>query len=222
MKITTTLATCRTPDGATLVLQEHDGQHYLKVGGVQLMSTTASSSEQQMAEIACAKLPKRPRILIGGLGFGYTLRRVLELCPPDAIVDVAELLQEVIDWNRGFLMEVNGRFVDDPRVKIHTCDVGELIQNAGKNRYHAILLDVDNSPDPLVQKGNARLYNRGGLQRAKAALHSGGRVVYWSANPDKDFARSLGSLFKNVECIGAKAYPKAKRFTHTLFVADRE
>lgn len=222
MKITTTLATCRTPDGAVLLLQEHDGQHYLKVGGVQLMSTTASSSEQQMAELACAKLPKKPRILIGGLGFGYTLRRVLELCPPDAVVDVAELLQEVIDWNREFLKEVNGLLVDDPRVTVHTRDVGEIIERAGKDRYHAILLDVDNSPDPLVQKGNARLYNRGGIERTKAALHSGGRVVFWSANPDKDFARSLERIFKNVECIGAKAYPKAKRFTHTLFVADRE
>lgn len=222
MKITTTLATCLTPDGARLVLQEHDGQFYLKVGGVQLMSTTASSSEQQMAELACARMPVKPRILIGGLGFGFTLRKVLELCPPDAIVDVAELLQEVIDWNREFLKEVNGLLVDDPRVRIHRRDVGELIERAGKDRYHAILLDVDNSPDPLVQKGNARLYNRGGIARTKAALHSGGRVVFWSANPDKDFARSLESVFKSVECIGAKAYPKAKRFTHTLFVADSD
>ncbi len=81
---------------------------------------------------------------------------------------------------------------------------------------------MDNSPDPLVQKGNAKLYDSGGIARAKAALRSGGRVVYWSANQDKTFARSLGKIFKNVECIGAKAYPKAKRFTHTLFVADRE
>lgn len=222
MKPTTTLASCRTPDGTVLLLQEHDGHFYLKVGGVQLMSTTASSSEQQMAEIACARMPKKPRILIGGLGFGFTLRRVLELCPPDAIVDVAELVQEVIDWNREFLTSVNGLLLDDPRVRIHRRDVGEIIERAGKDRYHAILLDVDNSPDPLVQKGNAKLYNRGGIARTKAALHSGGRVVFWSANPDKDFARSLEKAFTNVECIGAKAYPKAKRFTHTLFVADRE
>jgi spermidine synthase len=222
MKITTTLATCRTPDGALLVLQEHDGNYYLKVGGVPLMSTTASSSEQQMAELACATLPKKTRILIGGLGFGYTLRRVLELCPPDATVDVAELLQEVIDWNREFLKDVNGLLVDDPRVNMHTRDVSELIDRAGKDRYHAILLDVDNSPDPLVQKGNARLYSSAGIARIKAALLPGGRVVFWSANPDKNFARSLERAFGGVECIGAKAYPKAKRFTHTLFVADRD
>jgi spermidine synthase len=220
MKPTTTLATCLSPDGSLLVLQEHDGQHYLKVDGVQLMSTTASSSEQQMAEIACFSLPARPRILIGGLGFGFTLRRVLELCPSDAVVEVAELLPEVVDWNRRFLTEVNGLLLDDPRVKIHIRDVAELI--GGRDRYHAILLDVDNSPDPLVQRANAGLYNRGGIARTKSSLYPHGRVVFWSANPDKGFARSLERVFSKVECIGAKAYPKAKRFTHTLFVADRD
>ena len=186
------------------------------------MSTTASSSEQQMADLACEGMPAKPRILIGGLGFGFTLRRVLELCPPDAIVDVAELLQVVVDWNREFLTEVNGLLVDDPRVHIHIRDVAGLIDCSGETRYDAILLDVDNSPDPLVQKGNARLYDPSGINRAKAALRPGGKVVYWSANQDKSFARSLEKVFKNVQCIGAKAYPKAKRFTHTLFVAQRD
>jgi spermidine synthase len=222
MKITTTLATSTTPDGDPLVLQEHDGHYFMKVRGVQLMSTNASSSEQQMAELACANMPTRPRVLIGGLGFGFTLRRVLELCPPDAIVDVAELLPVVVDWNRQFLTGVNGLLVDDPRVRIHIRDVAELVNRVGNDRYHAILLDVDNSPDPLVQKGNAGLYNSGGIANAKAALHPGGRVVYWSANQDKSFARALGKAYRNVECVGAKAYPKAKRFTHTLFVAQRD
>lgn len=221
MKVITTLATCQSPDGGKLVLQEHDGQHYLKVNGVPLMSTRASSSEQQMAEVACANMPQKPRVLIGGLGFGFTLRRVLELCPDDAIVDVAELLPEIVQWNREFLSGVNGGLLDDPRVRLHVCDVGEVIKGAGNDRYHAILLDVDNSPDPLVQHGNAELYNKAGIALAKAALHPKGRVVYWSANQDNAFARTLQKAFRNVECIRAKAYPKAKRFTHTLFVADR-
>lgn len=222
MKPTITLATCRTPDGVLLVLQQHDGQHFLRIGGVPLMSTTAAASEQQMAGLACASLPAAPRILIGGLGFGFTLRRVLELCPPDAVVDVAELLQEVVDWNREFLTEINGRLIDDPRVNIRISDVGDLIENCGENRYHAILLDVDNSPDPLVQEGNARLYEHRGIAGVRAALHPGGRVVYWSANQDVEFASALKKVFNNVECIGAKAYPKAKRFTHTLMVAERD
>jgi spermidine synthase len=222
VKITTTLATSTTPDGEPLILLEHDGHHFMKVRGVQLMSTNASSSEQQMAELACSNLPAGARVLIGGLGFGFTLRRVLELCPPDAVVDVAELLPVVVEWNREFLTGVNGGLVDDPRVRIHVRDVAELINRAGNDRYHAILLDVDNSPDPLVQKGNAGLYDSGGIGRAKAALQPGGRVVYWSANPDKGFERALGKVYKSVECISAKAYPKAKRFTHTLFVAQRD
>ena len=183
------------------------------------MSTTAAASEQQMADLACPALPARARVLIGGLGFGFTLCRVLELCPPSATVDVAELLPEVVTWNRVLLAGVNGRLVDDPRVKVHICDVGALLDHAGPNHYHAILLDVDNSPDPLVQQDNARLYQTAGLVRARAALHPGGRVVYWSANRDPGFAKALEKTFGKVECVSAKAYPQAKRFTHTLFVA---
>ncbi len=222
MKITRTLATCTTPDGAKLTLHEHDGEHFLKVAGLQLMSTTASSSEQQMAELSCANLGKSPRVLIGGLGFGFTLRRVLELTGPDAVVDVAELLPEVVAWNREFLGEVNGKLLDDPRVHIHLRDVFEIIDNAkGEKAYDAILLDVDNGPDPFVQKGNERLYQRSGINMAHQALKPGGRVIYWSAHTDKAFAKALEGQFRKVECIAAKAYPKAKRFTHTLFVADR-
>ena len=222
MKITRTLATCTTPDGARLTLHEHDGHYFLKVAGLQLMSTTASSSEEQMAELSCAHLPPKPRILIGGLGFGFTLKRVLALTGPAAIVDVAELLPEVVAWNREFLAEVNGKLLDDPRVKIHVRDVFELIDRCGADRYDAILLDVDNGPDPFVQKGNERLYAQPGIHRIKNALRPEGRVIFWSAHPDKSFARSLEGAFKHVECISAKAYPKAKRFTHTLFVADRD
>jgi spermidine synthase len=221
MKPTVTLASTKTPDGAMLTLHSHDGHHFLKVAGLQLMSTTASSSEEQMAELACSHLPAKSRVLIGGLGFGFTLRRVLELTGQDAIVDVAELMPEIVDWNREFLFEVNGRLLDDPRVHIHIRDVYEIIDHCGEDRYDAILLDVDNGPDPFVQRGNERLYANPGLHRIKNALKPEGRVIFWSAHQDKSFAKALSGLFKHVECISAKAYPKAKRFTHTLFVADR-
>lgn len=222
MKTTVTLASTQTPDGSSMTLHEHDGQYFLKVAGLQLMSTTASSSEEQMSELACATSPENPHILIGGLGFGFTLKRVLELTGPDARVAVAELMPEIVDWNRKYLADVNGRHLDDPRVKILVQDVYEIIDRCGSDRFDAILLDVDNGPDPFVQKGNGRLYQGSGLVRIKAALKPKGRVIFWSANQDKSFVKLLSKSFKNVEAISAKAYPKAKRFTHTLFVADRE
>jgi spermidine synthase len=109
--------------------------------------------------------------------------------------------------------------LDDPRTVIHLGDVFDRL--AGGTRYDAILMDVDNSPDPLVQRSNARLYTRRGLERVKGALNPGGRVVFWSAKRDKAFAREIERVFGRVECIPAKAYPKARRFTHTLFVAAR-
>ena len=184
------------------------------------MSTTAAFSEQFMAELACEGVDERPRrVLIGGLGFGFTLRRVLELVSVDSEVEVAELLQEIIDWNREYLQGVNGFLLDDPRVKMLKKDVFQVMK--GGARYDAILLDVDNSPDPLVQKGNGRLYQRRGLEVARAALGPRGRVVYWSAHEDAGFVRLLRKVFSKVRAIPAKAYPKAKRFTHTLFLAER-
>ena len=222
MKPSITLARGRTPDGAELALVRHDTQHFLMIGGRPLMSTTSCASEQQMADVACAGLPPGARVLIGGLGFGFTLRRVLEMIPRDGVAEVAELLPVIADWNREFLRGVNGGLLDDPRVSLRLCDVFSLLGQGGENRYHAILLDVDNSPDPLVQKGNARLYQHTGLARIRESLHPGGRVVFWSAHRDPAFVKALRQVFTNVESIGAKSHPGAKKFSHTLFVAARD
>lgn len=222
MKPTTKLATSVTPDGESLVLFEHDSHYMLKVNGVPLMGTKDFCSEQEMAELSCRDLPANARVLIGGLGFGFTLSKVLELCPADTTVDVAELLPTIVDWNREFLGDVNGKLLDDPRVNIHIGDVAELLTQTGENRYHAILLDVDNSPKPFVQSENSGLYNSRGIAQAQAALQPKGRVVYWSAHEDRAFAKALKKIHKKVECVPAKAYPQAKKFAHTLFVAQRD
>ena len=223
MKATTTIASSTTPDGSKMLLQVHDGQHYLRINGVTLMATIASHSEQQMADAACEEFADdTPRILIGGLGFGYTLSRVLDLVGPKAKVVVAELMPAIVAWNREFLGDVNGKRLDDPRAVIKEEDVVELIKKGGTGgAYDAILLDVDNSPDPLTQRANARLYSKRGLERIHAALKPFGRVVFWSAHRDREFARLLERIFAEVDSVSAKAYPKAKKFTHTLFVARK-
>ena len=222
VKPTITLATETTPDGGTLALQEHDGQHYLRLDGNTLMATTATGSEERMAELACGEgQGPAQRVLIGGLGLGFTLRRVLELVTADAQVFVAEVMPCIVDWNRAYLGSVNGQLLDDPRVHVQVQDVHKRISGAHKKPFDAILLDVDNSPDALVQRKNHRLYSRKGLGRIRDALRPGGRVVFWSAHRDKAFAQSLEEVFPIVEVVPAKAYPQAKRFTHTLFLAAR-
>lgn len=221
MKITTTLATTRTPDGESMVLLEHDGEYFLKVNGVQLMSTTATSSEQQMADLAYEALPSHPpgRVLIGGLGFGFTLRRVMELGGAASEVLVAELMPEIVEWNRTHLHGVNGHLMDHPQVTVRLGDVAELLRTAASPPFDVILLDVDNGTDGLVVRKNDHLYGRRGIQLVRSALSQKGVAVFWSAHPDQTFAGNLAKAGFEVQVVGAKAYPKAKKFAHTLFVA---
>ena len=221
MKETKLLAEALTPDGEPLMLLTHDGEFFLKVRGQGLMSTTATESERLMAELACEGLAKTPaRVLIGGLGFGFTLRRTLECLGPEAQVEVAELLPEVVAWNREFMSEVNGDLLDEPRVKILVEDVCDVIAK-GVGRYDALILDIDNGPDAFVQGKNEQLYKSSGFASIKRALKPHGCAVFWSAFRDKPFMRRLERAGFEVEEVGAKAYPTAKRPTHTLYVAHR-
>ena len=217
------LAQARTPEGAELTLHAHDMHFYLRVNRQPLMGTNASESEKVLAQLACARLSGKPevRVLIGGLGFGFTLRRVLELVGTDARVQVAELLPEVVAWNREFLSTVNGLLLEDARVEVSVEDVFQVIARAPAAHYDAILLDVDNGPIAMVQDGNARLYQPQGFDAITHALKPGGRVTFWSASTDHAFAKRLNKAGFKVETVAAKAYPQAKRCTHTIFVADR-
>jgi spermidine synthase len=209
MKSTQIIASTVARDGSTLVLQEHDGEYVMRIDGSALMSTTASTSEQTMAELGCAGLESAaPRVLIGGLGFGFTLRRVLELVPADARVIVSELFPVIVEWNRIHLGSVNGELLDDARVAVKIVDVYYLLKGSSGRGFDTILLDVDNSPDPLVQEGNARLYSKRGLRMIQEALTEHGKVVFWSSSKDKRFEESLRKFFHSVEAVPAKSYPQ--------------
>jgi len=222
VKPTITLAETRTPDGARLFLQRHDGHFHMSVEGELLMSTRAWQSEAEMAELGCAAFVGggRKRVLIGGLGFGFTLRRVLELVGPNVEVEVAELLPVMVEWNREHLSTVNGRLLDDPRVTIKIADVFAVLGAAPPERYDAVLLDVDNGPVAMVDRGNGRIYSDNGLRVLSRALAVGGRAVFWSASTNRGFMRRLIDAGFVARSLPAKAYPQAVRETHTLFVAD--
>ncbi|HSR87625.1 MAG TPA: hypothetical protein VLL07_01620, partial [Pontiella sp.] len=188
-------------DGGVMKLYQRAHEFSISVKNEELMNSRMHGSEDALAELACSRLADRksPRILIGGLGMGFTLGAALANLGANAEVVVAELVPAVVQWNRTHLAELAGYPLDDPRVTVSQSDV-RLVIKKGKDAYDAILLDVDNGPDGLTHEGNDRLYTHGGLAAARAALKPGGILAVWSAEPDKSFSKRLrGSGFKMEE-----------------------
>ncbi len=215
------LAEAAAPDGTVLTLYRHYGAYLLRIDGIELMSTRRSQSEVQLAELACRGLAEQPnvRVLVGGLGFGFTMRATLDRLGRDALVMVAEIVPEVIAWNRNPDYALAGTAMDDPRVAIHQGDVLALLrERAGV--FDAIMLDVDNGAESLTTSGNATLYADAGIQAAIAALRPGGRVIYWSADADPAFAKALRRNGLTVTTEKSRAHGK-KGAAHELIVGEK-
>lgn len=186
-----TLASVATPDGATLALHRRGDDHFIYLDGEELMSSRAYGSEEALAELACADLPSQsPRVLIGGLGLGYTLRASLAILPKSSEVVVAEFFPAVVEWNRKFLTG-GASTLDDRRVTVREGDVAELIATTEKASFDAIMLDVDNGPSAWCRPSNATLYDSNGLARIQRALSQSGVLAVWSAYEDQQFLRQL-------------------------------
>jgi spermidine synthase len=208
MKPWKTLATSNAPGGSVLTLQQRDTEFAIRVDGKTLMSSRSTGSEQAMAEVACASRTPR-RILIGGLGMGFTLRAVLDLAPVNSEVTVAELTPAVIEWNKGVLAPLAKAPLDDPRVRVIAGDVRKVYKSGP---FDAILLDVDNGPTAMVADSNDSLYDDHGLAIARAALRSNGVFVVWSAGPDQRFVKRL-------ENAGFTASTRSLK-RHVLFIGS--
>lgn len=209
------------PGGSELRLMQRGAEFSIKLDGNELMNSRLSGSEQALATLACAiAVPRaQPRLLIGGLGMGFTLRAALGALPQDAHIDVAELVPAVVAWARGPMAAIYGDSLSDPRVTIHETDVGALIGKAASN-YDAILLDVDNGPDGLSRPGNDALYNAAGLGAAHAALRSGGVLAVWSSAPDADFTRRLRKAGFGVDEKRVRAHGSGGA-RHVIWLATR-
>jgi len=218
-----TLAETRTPDGARLTLHEHDGSYCIRLNGQDLMHSDTSASEVLLGELAAAQLarPGPVRVLIGGMGLGYTLKAVLAKAGPKAHVEVAELMPEVVEWNQTHMKALNGKLLDDPRVQIRLGDVVDTLARARPEAYDAILLDVDNGPTPMVRAGNVRLYGPRGLDVMKTKLRAGGRLAIWSAAPDRSFEARLRAAGFIAQAMPARLFPTAKRSAYMIYIGDK-
>ncbi|MDB4949564.1 MAG: hypothetical protein JWM27_2213 [Gemmatimonadetes bacterium] len=214
------LGEATAPDGTVLTLFRHDGNYTLRVAGVELMSTRRFLSEEKLAERVCRPLADTPGacVLIGGLGFGFTLRAALRVLPADARVTVAEIVPGVVEWNRNPEYPLAAAELADPRVDLRLADVADVLRE-GRGAYDAIMLDVDNGAEALTTGGNAELYRSRGVRLAMAALRPGGRLAYWSAEEEPEFAATLRRAGLLVEVARVRAHATL-RARHTLLLAQ--
>ena len=194
MKRRELLASTVTPDGMPLTLWLQDQDYYIEIDGQTLMSTRAPGSEEALANLAAQELSgnRHPRVLIGGLGLGFTLGAALDVLPPGATVVEAEFFETIVDWNRKFGFQSGKDRLADPRVVVEVTDVVDYLRDV-KQPFDAILLDVDNGPDAWCLESNRRLYDRPGLLRIQRALKPGGLLAVWSADGSSNFEKQLAT-----------------------------
>jgi spermidine synthase len=210
------------PGGGTLRLIRRGDEFSIMLGANELMNSRLSGSEEALAQLSLARVAhlEAPRVLIGGLGMGFTLRAALDVLGPEARVTVAELIGTVVDWAHGPMADLFGASLADRRVDTRVADVADLI-TARRDEYDAILLDVDNGPDGLTQVSNDRLYSGGGLVEARTALRPGGVLAIWSSAPDEAFTRRLTKAGFEVEVKMVRARATRKGAHHVIWLAKR-
>jgi spermidine synthase len=209
-------------DGTEMRLYQRGSEYSIRVGTTELMNNRGHGSEDALASMVCERLGKRRgmRILIGGMGMGFTLVRALHDAGDDAEVVIAELVPEVIAWHRGPLAEVSNHALDDPRVIVRETDVAAVIREA-RNAYDAILLDVDNGPEGLTAEANDRLYTMAGLRATLAALRPGGILAIWSAGPNDAFTRRLRQAGFETEEVRVRDRGAKGGFRYLIWIARK-
>jgi spermidine synthase len=207
----------------TLLLYRGKDDFSIKIsGGFELMNTRKHASEDALGSLPCKRLgqTETARVLIGGLGMGFTLAAVLKEVGAGAEVTVAELIPEVVDWNRGPLGDFSGRPLDDPRTRVHVGDVAKLLRGS-RACFDVIALDVDNGPEGLTKRANDWLYTMSGIAAAQDALSPAGILAYWSADPDPAFHDRLRCCGFMVDEVSVFAHGK-KGTRHTIWLASVE
>lgn len=210
-------------DGGELKLLQRDEEFSIRLSGIrgELMNSRVHGSEEALAELACDRLASvdGARVLVGGLGMGFTLAAALNTVSSSAQVTVAELIPEVVEWNQGPLGNCAGNPLQDTRTRIHVGDVADLLVSK-KQIYDAILLDVDNGPEGLTHKDNQWLYSMKGLNAIYKILRPEGILAIWSAGPDPRFTIRLKKARFNVTMKTVRAR-KGKGSHHTIWLAQK-
>ena len=220
----TLLGTANIPNNVgQLILTQREKEFSIHLKGVrgELMNSKIHSSEEALAQLGCAHInsAKTPHVLVGGLGMGFTLAAVLKVVNASSTVVVAELIPEVVEWNKGSLGQCAGRPLNDKRTQVYLGDVAQLFKN-NQAIYDAILLDIDNGPEGFTHENNNSLYSYDSLQAIKASLKPGGMLAIWSAWHDPQFTNLLKKARFNVETKSVRAH-KGKGSRFTVYLAKK-
>ncbi|MCK5686772.1 hypothetical protein KAJ27_21725 [bacterium] len=222
MKITKKLAKVTTPDGGDMELFQHEMNFYIKINGQILMDSRAHESEFELARLGCVNLnqDENTKILIGGLGLGYTARQCLDMVGPKAEVIVCELMEAVIDWNHNFVGVLADYPLNDQRASTHQGDIVEFLSNT-QEEFDAILLDVDNGPEAMTDSGNSRLYDCDGIFMCMDALKANGRLAVWSTDSSKYYEKDLINAGFSVRRYLSPSTNHKQACKHVIYVASQ-
>jgi spermidine synthase len=215
--------TARVPGAdVELRLMRRGAEFSMMLGPNELMNSRLSGSEEALATLACKRIEavKRPHLLIGGLGMGFTLRAALAVLGSGARITVSELVPAVIAWARGPMADIFGDSLDDPRASVLSADVVEVIRSHA-SAFDAILLDVDNGPEGLIRKANDALYDPRGLKAIRRALRLGGVLAVWSSVPNASFSKRLRDAGFDVNEVAVRATTKRSGARHVIWFATK-
>ncbi len=220
----TLLGTAEIPNnGGELKLTQREQEFSIHLKGArgELMNSRVRCSERALADLGCAHIKNKQntKVLVGGLGMGFTLEAALNATPESAEVIVAELVPEVVEWNKGALGECAGRPLDNKRTKVHLGDVAKLFKSK-QPTFHAVLLDVDNGPEGFTHSDNDNLYSLRSLRAIKDTLHKGGVLAIWSAWDDPKFSTQLKRAGYKVRTEMVRAH-KGKGSRHTIYLGTK-
>lgn len=205
-----------------ITLLKRGSEFSIRIAGTELMNSRIHGSEDALARLTCQRMKKKSnlKILIGGLGMGFTLSAALEQSPMDTRITVSELIPAVVKWNREYLGHLAGMPLNDPRVSVEQADVAKLIQRT-ESFWDAIVLDVDNGPNGLTRQANDALYSRSGLKKSFSALCPGGILSVWSCGADNGFTRRLNQCGFVTQTLNVRAVKPGKGGRHIIWLAEK-
>ncbi len=218
-----TLDRISTEEGELELRQRGEKDFLITVGGLVLMNSLSNRSEIVLGQLAVKHLKDRsaPKVIVGGLGMGYTLRAILDCLPESAEVVVAELNPTVVDWCRGPLAPLTNSAVSDPRATIEICDVAKLVRTKAnsnpKECFDAVVFDLYKGPHFRTDKINDPLYGSKAIANVRNCLKPGGTFTVWGENYDEGFDQRLQSAgFKT-----SHQRPGRGGYRHVVFIAKK-